>query len=77
MLRLIWLIPLLPFIGFAVNGLLGARVLPRRLVGWIGCGTVFLSLLISLGAVSGLGHLAAAGTAGLVVDAEAHRVTQT
>jgi NADH-quinone oxidoreductase subunit L len=77
MLHLLWLIPLLPFLGFAVLGLLGTRVLPRRAVAWVGCGTVLLSLLISLGAIAGLGHLEGPGTAGLEVSAEAHRVTQT
>jgi NADH-quinone oxidoreductase subunit L len=85
MIRILWLVPLLPFAGFAVNGLLGARVLPRRVVGFIACAAVLASFLISLGAVSGLGHLpessapgsGAGVTPGLVVDHEAHRVTQT
>ena len=28
MIRALWLIPLFPFAGFAVNGLLGPRVVP-------------------------------------------------
>jgi NADH-quinone oxidoreductase subunit L len=85
MIRSLWLVPLLPFAGFAINGLFGARFVPRRLVGPIACLMVLLSFVISLGAVASLGHLpettpAAAGggvTPGLAVDHEAHRVTQT
>ncbi|HZM69144.1 MAG TPA: NADH-quinone oxidoreductase subunit L, partial [Candidatus Cryosericum sp.] len=76
MLRLLWLIPLLPFLGFLVNGLLGARVLPRRAVGVVGCSVVLLSFLLSLGGVLSLGSLPES-SAGLAVDAHAHRVTQT
>ena len=41
------LIPLLPFIGFIINGL-GNRSLSKRLVSLIGCGSVLISFLISL-----------------------------
>jgi NADH-quinone oxidoreductase subunit L len=76
MTRLLWLVPLLPFAGFAINGLLGARLLPRRAVGPIACGAVLLSFLLSIVAVAGLGSLPeSAGS--LAVDHEAHRVTQT
>jgi NADH-quinone oxidoreductase subunit L len=61
MLRLLWLIPLLPFAGFALNGLLGARLLPRRAVGAIACGAVLGSLLLSIGAVRELASPAAQG----------------
>jgi NADH-quinone oxidoreductase subunit L len=77
MLHLLWLIPLLPFVGFVVNGLLGGRLLPRRVVAAVGCGTVLVSLALSAGAVLELGHLEGAAPSGLEVDAEAHRVTQT
>ena len=77
MIHILWVVPLLPFAGFAVNGLLGARVLPRKVVGWIACAAVLASFVIALGAVSGLGHLPEATPPGLVVDHEAHRVTQT
>ncbi len=60
----VWLIPILPLIGFVLNGLLalknGPKTIPfgggeeharypgsKALVSWIGCGTVFLSFLIS------------------------------
>jgi len=76
MIGSLWLVPLFPFAGFAVNGLLGPRVLPRQAVGWIACAAVALSFLFSLGAVSGLGQLPES-SGGLVVDHEAQRVTQT
>ncbi|HET8947249.1 MAG TPA: hypothetical protein VFQ07_09725, partial [Candidatus Polarisedimenticolia bacterium] len=57
MIRLLWLIPLFPFAGFALNGLLGPRVLPRKWVGWVACAAVLLSFVVALGAVSSLGHL--------------------
>lgn len=48
MIDLIWLIPLLPLVGFLVNGI-GRDVLPRPLVGIIGSGVVFVSFLLSCG----------------------------
>jgi NADH-quinone oxidoreductase subunit L len=78
MLNLLWLIPVLPFAGFAVNGLLGRRFLPRRAVSWIACGTVLLSFLLSVGAVFQLGHLESVpGGGGLQVEGAAQRVTLT
>jgi NADH-quinone oxidoreductase subunit L len=50
-LPLLWLIPLLPLAGFVINGLLGARFLPRRVVAAVACGTVLASFLISVAAV--------------------------
>jgi len=49
MLNLIWLIPVLPLAGFLINGLVGKR-LPRSVVSFIACGSVFGSLVISIGA---------------------------
>ena len=46
-LQIAWLIPLLPLLGFLVNGL-GRKVLPKTLSGIIGSGVVFLSFLISV-----------------------------
>jgi NADH-quinone oxidoreductase subunit L len=78
MIRMLWLIPFLPFAGFVVNGLLGRRFLPRRAVAWIACGAVLVSFLVSLGAVASLGTMEELqGTPGLTVEAEAQRVTQT
>jgi NADH-quinone oxidoreductase subunit L len=47
MKNLIFLIPLLPFIGFLINGL-GRKVLSKGLIGLIGSGTVLASFVISL-----------------------------
>ena len=47
MKNLILLIPLLPFLGFLINGL-GRKYLSKGLVGIIGCGTVLASFVISM-----------------------------
>jgi NADH-quinone oxidoreductase subunit L len=46
-LDLVYLIPLLPLIGFLINGL-GRKHLSKGLIGIIGSGTVFISFLISI-----------------------------
>lgn len=46
-LDLVYLIPLLPLIGFLVNGL-GRNFLSKGMVSLIGCGTVFVSFVLSL-----------------------------
>ncbi|MGH2624845.1 MAG: NADH-quinone oxidoreductase subunit L, partial [Sphingobacterium sp.] len=43
---LIWLLPLIPLIGFVILGLLRKR-LPKTLISIIGCGTILLSFLLS------------------------------
>src|ERR1700749_1657876 len=48
MLDLIWLIPILPLAGAALNGLLGRRP-PKALVTAIGGGAPLLSLIVALG----------------------------
>src|SRR5499427_891134 len=51
MLNLVWLVPVLPLIGFLLNFILGRTLkLSERTVYLIGCGTVLLSLIITLGA---------------------------
>ena len=58
MLDHLWLIPIWPLLGFLLNGFFGRR-LGESLVAKIGCGSVGLSLLASLGAVwdlAGLPH---------------------
>ncbi|MBZ5639549.1 MAG: NADH-quinone oxidoreductase subunit L, partial [Acidobacteriia bacterium] len=60
MLKLIWLIPVLPLLGVAANGLFG-RFMSRRAVAWVACGVVLLSLLLSLGAVTELSGLPESG----------------
>jgi NADH-quinone oxidoreductase subunit L len=47
MLQTLWLVPILPFAGFLILLLFGARM-SRRVVAWIGAGTVGLSALIAL-----------------------------
>src|SRR3954468_21715229 len=48
MLSLLWLIPILPLAGAAVNGLLGQRF-PKPIVTAVGVGAPLLSLLVALG----------------------------
>ena len=48
-LDLLWLIPVLPLVGAAINGFFGKR-LPKGTIGIIGAGTVLVSFLISVGA---------------------------
>ncbi len=48
MVNLAWLVPILPLIGFLINGILRDK-LPKTMAGVIGCGVVFASFLISCG----------------------------
>ncbi len=48
MLEYIWLVVLFPFLGFIVIGLLGRKYISRRWIGYLACGVVFLSLLLSI-----------------------------
>ncbi len=51
MLKLVWLIPLLPLLGFLFNFLLGRKLgLSERTVSVIGCGVILLSLVLTIGA---------------------------
>ena len=52
----LWLIPILPLAGFAINGLVGRRM-PRPLVSAVAIGSVFLSFLWVLKTLLGLGDL--------------------
>ncbi len=45
--NLLWLVPLLPLLGFVINGL-GRNTFGKTLIGVIGSGVVFASFLISL-----------------------------
>jgi NADH-quinone oxidoreductase subunit L len=47
-MRYIWLIPLLPGIGAAINGLLGIRAFSRRTAGVVACTTMTAALGLSL-----------------------------
>src|ERR1044072_206286 len=56
MLKYIWLVPLLPLIGAAINGLFGRKLrFPEKLIGGIAVGSVALSFLISVAAVYSYG----------------------
>ena len=56
MQKYIWLVPLLPLIGAAINGLLGRKLrFSEKLIGGIAVGSVALSFLISVGAVYSYG----------------------
>jgi NADH-quinone oxidoreductase subunit L len=51
MLKLVWLIPILPLLGFLINFLLGRKLrLSERTVSVIACGVILLSLLLTIGA---------------------------
>ena len=63
---LIWLIPLLPGLGAAVNGLFGIRFFSKRTAGLVACTTMALALGVSL--------LAFAQLLGLAPDARVHDV---
>ena len=77
-LRWFWLIPLLPLLGAAVNGLAGKR-LPRRMVHLIACGAVLAAFVLSLASFWALRDdlHGLQGEAGLTVDTEARRVEHT
>ena len=56
MQKYIWLVPLLPLIGAAINGLLGRRLrFSEKLIGGIAVGSVALAFLISVAAVYSYG----------------------
>ena len=61
MYRLVWLIPLLPLAGAAVNGLLGRRLrFSEKVVGAVAVGSVALAFVLSVAAVWSYGYGAAA-----------------
>jgi len=56
MYRYIWLVPLLPLIGAAINGLLGrAFRFSEQLIGGIAVGSIALAFLIAVAAVFSYG----------------------
>jgi NADH-quinone oxidoreductase subunit L len=56
MYRFIWLVPLLPLIGAAINGIFGRWFrFPEKLIGTIAVGSVALSFLISVAAIYSYG----------------------
>ncbi len=50
----LWLIPILPLLGFLINGIFG-RKLPKTVVSVVAAGSVFLSFLWVLNTLNGLG----------------------
>ncbi len=50
-MRLLWLIPVLPFVGTLANGVLLKGRIGKRAVSWIACGSVAASALLSLAVV--------------------------
>ena len=57
----LWLIPLLPLAGFALNGLFGRR-LPKAVINAIAVGSVLLSFLWVLKSLSALGAFSGMAT---------------
>ena len=56
MYKYIWLVPLLPLIGAAINGLLGrAFRFSEQLIGGIAVGSIALAFLIAVAAVYSYG----------------------
>ncbi len=53
MTRLLWLIPVLPFVGTLLNGVLLRGRLSKRAVSAVACGTVGLSCLLALAVIGG------------------------
>lgn len=47
MINLVWLIPLLPLLGFLINGL-GRNFFSKSIVGFIGSGVIFISFCLSI-----------------------------
>ena len=56
MMDYIWLIPLLPLAGSAINGLAGRRF-GKTFVSWVACGSAGLSFVLAIGAVLSLFQL--------------------
>jgi NADH-quinone oxidoreductase subunit L len=54
MIDLVWLVPLIPLLGFVINGL-GRNTLSKNLIGFIGSGVIFISFAISVGIFFALG----------------------
>src|SRR5262245_19428130 len=55
---LIWLIPLLPALGAAINGVVGIRYFSRQVAGLIACAAMALAAALAINAFIGLLQLA-------------------
>jgi NADH-quinone oxidoreductase subunit L len=51
---LVWLVPLIPFLGFVINGL-GRNTLSKNLIGFIGSSVIFISFVLSVAIFLALG----------------------
>ncbi len=51
--ELVWLIPLLPFLGVLLNGVVLKGRLDRKAVAWIACGVVGLAAVLALLVIAG------------------------
>ena len=82
----LWLIPILPFLGFLLNGIFGKR-LPKAAINVIACGSVLLSFLWVLKTLNALGSLETpyvehyytwiqSGTLNISVDFAVDRLTE-
>ncbi len=54
MIDLVWLVPLIPLLGFLINGL-GRNTLSKNLIGFIGSAVIFISFALSIGIFLELG----------------------
>lgn len=54
MIDLVWLVPLIPLLGFIINGL-GRNTLSKALIGFIGSSVIFISFALSVGIFMALG----------------------
>lgn len=54
MINLVWLVPLIPLLGFVINGL-GRNTFSKGLIGFIGSSVIFISFVISIGIFLALG----------------------
>ena len=52
--ELVWLIPVLPFLGALLNGVVLKGRLGKKAVAWIACGLVGLAALLALLVIAGL-----------------------
>ena len=53
-INLVWLVPLIPFLGFIINGL-GRNVLPKSVIAFLGSTAVFASFVLSVAIFMALG----------------------
>jgi NADH-quinone oxidoreductase subunit L len=55
--RFLWLLPLLPLAGSALNGVAGIRYFSRRVTSAVACGAMFAAFAVAVAAVAGLMRL--------------------